>query len=364
MARHAFYTNKESNPLVTICAIMLFHYWDMTAMNTVNNTDTGWWWLGNAIRLAQEEGLHREGKSSDLSRPLQSLRKRIWWTLFYVELCDILGDISKLLAQGAAYFPATLQARKRLVDWIRKVPSDLQLSSPGNERKEFNRDVALLHIPYLGAIVMVYLSFSSDAPPKACVPGIVAASILARICEEFLARGFIRFVPEELGWFVSFSVLTLAHARRVDCLAPYSDADVWILLETLRQMGGMWSSAKSFTNVYEKLGRDLDLVDQRPVPLAAPIQHQCNFAPDDISQGHRQCTLPHCLEELAALDGVNWMDYFPYENCNTSPMMAAILAAENHTLSPSVLDGPFVLSQNMQEIFANIDEFGNFFSAE
>jgi hypothetical protein len=58
------------------------------------------------------------------------------------------------------------------------------------------------------------------------------------------------------------------------------------------------------------------------------------------------------------------MDYFPYENCNTSPMMAAILAAENHALSPSVLDGPFVLSQNMQEIFANIDEFGNFFSAE
>lgn len=82
MARHGFYTRKESNPLITICAIMLFHYWDMTAMNTGNNTDTDWWWLGNAIRLAQEEGLHREGRPSDLSVPFQSLKRRIWWTLF------------------------------------------------------------------------------------------------------------------------------------------------------------------------------------------------------------------------------------------------------------------------------------------
>lgn len=82
MARQTFYTHHESNQLITICAIMLFHYWDMTVMNTVNNTDTDWWWLGNAIRLAQEEGLHREGKSNDSSGPFQSLKRRIWWTLF------------------------------------------------------------------------------------------------------------------------------------------------------------------------------------------------------------------------------------------------------------------------------------------
>lgn len=82
MARHAFYTHNESNQLITICAIMLFHYWDMSVMNTVNNTDTDWWWLGNAIRLAQEEGLYREGKSNDSSGPFQSLKRRIWWTLF------------------------------------------------------------------------------------------------------------------------------------------------------------------------------------------------------------------------------------------------------------------------------------------
>lgn len=282
----------------------------------------------------------------------------------YVELCDILGDVSKLLAQGAAYFPVTLQARKRLVKWIREVPSDLQLYAAGGERQDFNRDVVLLHIPYLGAIVMLYLVFSSDVPPKACVPGIVAASILARICEDCLARGPARLVPEETGWFIAFAILTLAHARQVDCLTAYADSDIWILVETLRQMAPVWSSARSFASMYEKCGRDLNLVDKRPVPSAPPVQHECELVRDNSTGGPRQCSLPHCLEELAALDGVNWMDYFPYENCNTSPMMGGILAAENHSLDPSVLDGPFAFSQNLQEIFANIDEFGNFFSAE
>lgn len=82
MARCAFYTQNETNPLVTICALMLFHYWDMSNVHTVNNTDTDWWWLGNAIRLAQGEGLHREGKSNDPRGPFHSLRRRIWWALF------------------------------------------------------------------------------------------------------------------------------------------------------------------------------------------------------------------------------------------------------------------------------------------
>lgn len=82
MARRAFYTQNETNPLITICALMFFHYWDMSNMQTVNNTDTDWWWLGNAIRLAQGEGLHREGKSSDPQGPFQSLKRRIWWSLF------------------------------------------------------------------------------------------------------------------------------------------------------------------------------------------------------------------------------------------------------------------------------------------
>lgn len=82
MARHSFYNWHETNPLVTICAIMLFHYWDMSTVATVNNTDTDWWWLGNAIRLAQAEGLQREGKSNDPPGPFQTLKRRIWWALF------------------------------------------------------------------------------------------------------------------------------------------------------------------------------------------------------------------------------------------------------------------------------------------
>lgn len=282
----------------------------------------------------------------------------------YVKLSDILGDISKLLAQGAAYFPDTLSARKHLVQWIRDVPPDLQLFSVGGVMKEFNRDVLLLHIPYLGALTMLYLSFSSDSPPKACVPGIVAASILARICEEFLARGPIRFIPEETGWFISFAILTLAHARRVVCLIAHSDVDIWILVMALRQMAPMWSSARSFTSMYDKIQRDLGLPTEPPVPSTPPSQHPCEQVRDDNPEGPHRCPLPHCMQELAALDEVNWMDYFPYGNSDTTPLFGAMIAAQADMSTLPDLDWPGVFSQSMQEIFANFDEFGNFFSTE
>ena len=82
MARHAFYSNHEKNQLVAVCAIMMFHYWDTSSMNTVNNTDSQWWWLGNSIRLAQDIGLHRESKTIDQQTSLRALKRRIWWTLF------------------------------------------------------------------------------------------------------------------------------------------------------------------------------------------------------------------------------------------------------------------------------------------
>jgi len=405
MARHSFYNCNETNPLVAISSIMLFHYWDLSNVDSANGVDTDWWWLGNAIRLAQAEGLQREGRPG----PFQSLKKRIWWALYarermtaiclgrpcvidpaycnvpmptlndfpsdcrfkasifiqYVKLSDVLGDISKLLAQGAAYFPATISARKRLVEWVRNIPSDMQLSTTGGVMKDFNREVLLLHIPYLGALTMVYLSFSSDSPPKACVPGIVAAAVLARICEEFLARGSIRFIPEETARFISFAILTLAHARQVECLTAHADTDIWILLATLRQMAPMWSSARVFAKIYEKIQPDLGLSTRPPLAPPPTSQHQCEQARGDGTDEPHECTLPHCLEELASLDGVNWMEYFPYGNCNTTPMLGAIIAAQGDILNLSGLDLPHVVNnQSMHEIFANFDEFGNLFHAE
>lgn len=46
--------------------------------------DAAWWWTGLAIKYAQQMGMHREPRNvRDVGgERMQSLRRRIWWTLF------------------------------------------------------------------------------------------------------------------------------------------------------------------------------------------------------------------------------------------------------------------------------------------
>lgn len=57
--------------------------------------DPDWWWNGVTIRLAQQIGLHRELPASRLARfdQEQSVRRRIWWTLFVSDIGIIVNSI-------------------------------------------------------------------------------------------------------------------------------------------------------------------------------------------------------------------------------------------------------------------------------
>jgi hypothetical protein len=81
-AKSLFLRNCEPNPVLQIIAVMLFWWWSAGYPN-VADLDNGRWWLGVAIRLAEDIAL---GQASHKARTfpggLPGLRNRIWWTLF------------------------------------------------------------------------------------------------------------------------------------------------------------------------------------------------------------------------------------------------------------------------------------------
>lgn len=81
--KEIFYSDSCGHPLLRIAALMLFFWWSTGPPNQVN-MDNAWWWTGITIRAAQEYGLNREPKPSQITHPWDSpgLRRRIWWTLF------------------------------------------------------------------------------------------------------------------------------------------------------------------------------------------------------------------------------------------------------------------------------------------
>jgi hypothetical protein len=75
-ARVLFWMSAEEDPIITIAAACLLHWWNPQGPEQIS-LDTSSFWLRVCVGLAHQVGLHREptGKAD------AGLRKRIWWSL-------------------------------------------------------------------------------------------------------------------------------------------------------------------------------------------------------------------------------------------------------------------------------------------
>jgi hypothetical protein len=75
-ARVLFWMGAEEDPIITIAAACLLHWWNPQGPEQIS-LDTSSFWLRVCVGLAHQVGLHREptGKTDS------GLRKRIWWSL-------------------------------------------------------------------------------------------------------------------------------------------------------------------------------------------------------------------------------------------------------------------------------------------
>jgi hypothetical protein len=75
-ARVLFWMGAEEDPIITIAAACLLHWWNPQGPERIS-LDTSSFWLRVCIGLAYQVGLHRE----PTGKPDAGLRKRIWWSL-------------------------------------------------------------------------------------------------------------------------------------------------------------------------------------------------------------------------------------------------------------------------------------------
>jgi hypothetical protein len=78
-ARHLFYSERQHGTLTLIEAALLLSCCDNSRLGSP--TDSTFWWLGAAIRLALSMRLHR-APQAQMYTPDVGMQRRIWWTLF------------------------------------------------------------------------------------------------------------------------------------------------------------------------------------------------------------------------------------------------------------------------------------------
>ncbi|KAK8210659.1 fungal-specific transcription factor domain-containing protein [Phyllosticta capitalensis] len=84
MAALCINTWSDDTTLDHACATLLISHF----LSEMNLRSAGWIWLGSAVRISQDLGLHLEGEEGDTRSTLDSeLRRRVWWTIYTWDRC-------------------------------------------------------------------------------------------------------------------------------------------------------------------------------------------------------------------------------------------------------------------------------------
>ncbi|KAL4866589.1 hypothetical protein BDV12DRAFT_199066 [Aspergillus spectabilis] len=355
-AKSLLYGNCESNPLLQIIGVMLF-WWGSPGYPNVAGLDTGRWWLGVAIRLAEEIGLHQTSvKVETHFAETPGLRKRIWWTLLtrdrilsmaqgrpclihpdycnvpkvtvadfpdpadskalifvhWVSLWEIGGSLHRELYCSRGGSAGKSAVHDKMISWIKSLPQPLHLPFATARTTVFDRDVHCLHLSYLTILIVLYLSRRDHSLPAASLPAIAAASCIARILRDYLARGSVQFVLPQATWSIALAILALLHARHIPGLGAYATEDIKTLNTALTKLAQFSYPGKLFSHGIENLlnKKESAMVFDSQTPVSSPMTDHHFLPPTTVSVD----------------TGTRWMELFPYISPHTSPLIAALLS--------------------------------------
>lgn len=265
----------------------------------------------------------------------------------WVRLSAIIGRISKRQCQNAQETSSTAPLAAELKHWVQSLPPAVQLRLNEDNLFTFNRDIHGLHLVYLATITLLNLS-KSEPPnplPKASVPAIVAASYIVRIFEDYLARGSVRFLAGQAGWYITVALLALLYACKIEGLAVYAERDFRSLRAALKRMADTWHSAKMFDLGFDNLLR------------SNPLRYGEQSLTLDNTAITAQQPTPNSMEGLtSSISDMDLIDYFPSISAHTSPLICVLLA-NNQTIPFADLQWPMDYTSQLHAFLASPADF-------
>lgn len=280
-ARVLFWMGAEEDPIITIAAACLLHWWNPEGPERVS-LDTSSFWLRICIGLAYQVGLHRE----PTGKPDASLRRRIWWSLVvrdclinaghgrpraidlkladvspistldfdgmiapanlfsaYVGISCILGDLTQSYLRKHGLQEHKKSLEDRLFRWLKTLPENLQLCRPveGRPLKQYSFEARQLHVQYF--TVLTILNRPSDPKMAPSIASLLASSFIAGIFEDFMARDELRY----LGPIFTFYCLTGGMAQlscyRYSGIVDIAEENLAIMGRALDELSKRWPTA-------------------------------------------------------------------------------------------------------------------------
>lgn len=258
------HSGYEQDPLMMLAGLCVVQNYANLAPKEIS-ADMPRVWNTHAIGLAHQLGLHR-GPRSD--RPQTGLRNRIWWTLVwrdnlasschgrprilqpedctapppsvhdfedptdpraeifcrYVAILGIMGDLCLIITRKGCVEPGDRYAiAVRLLNFLASLPESLRLYSPNGVARQYDFDLAQLHVPILISLAILFRprTIHQLAGPNAA--SVTAAFLLFRIFEAIELREHTRYLSSGYGWYFLVTAMPLLSCTKVAALRDEAD---------------------------------------------------------------------------------------------------------------------------------------------
>jgi hypothetical protein len=277
----------------------------------------------------------KEPSTSDFPNPFD---ERALVFIHWVSLCAIIGRVGQhLFRSPTATFPSELA--KDLINWQNALPTLLRLPLASATSRPFSRDVHKLHLPYLTTITILYMNCGmqhQDATlAQVQTPALIAASSVARIFKDLLARGQLRFVGAIATWYVGVAIVALLSTQRMPHLFKSGANDIRVLRLALIELALLWPTADIFVRGFERLKAFDYLDNSEGLPDQAHQNLTQSNAVSNVSPEGNQAIAPgceSCYDPNNCMSGIESFSYFPFATGQTSCLIADILASESGIL--------------------------------
>lgn len=213
----------------------------------------------------------------------------------------------------------------------------------------FDADIYQLYLPYLACVTLLRLKKSAESVPTAYTTAILSASCTARIFEEVLVRGSLRFLQGMAGWYVAVALLALLSARQDNSLRLAADGDIRVLRTALREMARNWDSAKMYAASIDSLLNKEDPAASIP---AAGDRSGGDGGQRNENQGLSVRYDTSCGAASRSDERQHGASYFPGTSPQTSALFEVLLQNGQHTPF-SDFDQSNDLSYLLYDIFDN-----------
>lgn len=256
--------------------------------------------------------------------------------LFWVRLCAIIGRVAKTLHSPKSNNETHLTSEdlvKELSNWANSLPPHLQLPIQNSRTSCFDKDVHQLHLPYLTTVIILHLKRVENPLPQALPPAILAASCIARILRDILARGNFRFLMAITCWYTGTAFIPLLQASQFPHMAKEANECLDILERMAEQLKTMWASANVIRMGFQRLRHTTNHTLDRSSALqnAAPANERTEQA--------IEASEPHSLTNNSVnaennpekrIEDFDWTILFPSVSRQTSGIADSLLSGREH----------------------------------